>query len=60
MVPVEVKAGTCTRSRSLTAYAEKFRPARMLRLSGLGLDRRRADLHNYPLYLAGRLADDSG
>lgn len=59
IVPVEVKSGSCVRSRSLAAYADKYHPAAMIRLSGLNLDQPRPDLRNYPLYLAGQVAAQS-
>ena len=56
VVPVEVKSGVRARSRSLGAYSEKYAPSLMIKITARNLDRTRSDCHNYPLYLAGRLA----
>lgn len=57
VVPVEVKSGTVTHSRSLQAFANRYQPELKIRFSAknLYLDRQNS-LHNYPLYLASRAA----
>jgi len=54
VIPIEVKAGTCARSRSLAAYTQKFAPTRKVKVTARNLDLR-GDIHNYPLYLADEL-----
>lgn len=55
VVPVEVKAGTKSKSRSLSAYAAKYNPALKIKVTARNLDRSNTDCHNYPLYLAGKI-----
>ena len=55
VIPVEVKAGASAHSRSLSAYAEKYSPVMKIKVTARNLDRSRADCHNVPLYLAGKL-----
>ncbi len=55
IVPVEVKSGTVTRSKSLAAYMEKFSPPLAVRLSGRNTPRTSSAIHDLPLYLAGQL-----
>lgn len=55
IVPVEVKAGCCGRSRSLTAYRAKFAPERAVKLTARSLDQPTPHTLNVPLYLAAAL-----
>ena len=55
IVPVEVKAGTVTHSKSLAAYAERFSPAQSVRLSGRNTFHTTGTTLDLPLYLAGQL-----
>lgn len=55
VVPVEVKAGVCARSRSLAAYVKKYNPALKIKVTARNLDRRSGDYINYPLYMASWL-----
>lgn len=54
--PLEVKAGTSRKKKSLLVYADKFKPRCLLRASLMNL-RKDGDVCNYPLYLIGRLKD---
>jgi predicted AAA+ superfamily ATPase len=54
VVPVEVKSGWVTQSKSLKVYAERYRPPRAYILSANNVSRR--NINRYlPLYVAGRL-----
>jgi uncharacterized protein len=55
VIPVEVKAGIRAHSRSLSAYAEKYRPPLKIKVTARNLDRATPECHNIPLYLAGKL-----
>jgi predicted AAA+ superfamily ATPase len=55
IVPVEVKAGIHARSRSLSAYADKYAPPLRIKITARNLDRANPVCHNIPLYLAGKL-----
>ncbi len=55
VVPVEVKSGTVTRSKSLSVYRERFRPVASFRLSGRNSAYALDAVTDLPLYLAGRL-----
>ena len=55
-VPIEVKSSENVRSRSLSAYAEKFGPARMVRVSAKNFGSGKVE--SIPLYAAGLLADE--
>jgi predicted AAA+ superfamily ATPase len=55
VVPVEVKSGALTRSKSLAAYAEKFKPPSAIRLSGRNSSFARGAIIDLPLYLAGQV-----
>jgi predicted AAA+ superfamily ATPase len=55
VLPLEVKAGTATRSRSLAAYTDKFRPPVAVRLSGRNKSSHSGPVLDLPLYLAGQL-----
>ena len=55
VVPVEVKSGWVTQSKSLKVYIERYRPARAYVLSANNV--RAGNIQRYlPLYAAGRLA----
>lgn len=56
IIPVEVKAGWVTKSKSLWAYAQKYNPPYRVILSAhpLRIDREN-QIHRYPLYLASYL-----
>ena len=55
-VPIEVKSSENVRSRSLSAYAEKFGPTRMIRVSAKNFGSGKVE--SIPLYAAGLLADE--
>jgi hypothetical protein len=55
IIPVEVKSGIRARSKSLSAYAEKYAPRLRIKVTARNLDRRKSDYHNFPLYLAGKV-----
>lgn len=55
VVPVEVKAGTVTHSKSLAAYAAKFSPPLAVRLSGRNPSYAPGAILDLPLYLAGQI-----
>jgi predicted AAA+ superfamily ATPase len=52
--PMEVKAGSSTKKKSLLVFAEKFHPTLLLRASLMNL-KKDGGLLNIPLYLAGLL-----
>ena len=54
IVPVEVKSGWVTQSKSLKVYEDRYRPAAAYILSARNIQRRGIN-HYLPLYLAGRL-----
>lgn len=54
IVPIEVKSGQRTRSKSLSVYSERYSPSMMIRLSGLRYQKG-TKVTNYPLYLAGKI-----
>jgi len=54
IIPLEVKAGTITQSKSLRVYEERYKPRISVVLSGRNIESRGPRLH-VPLYLAGRL-----
>lgn len=55
VIPVEIKSGWVTKSKSLKVFAEKYQPPYRAILSAkpLSIDHQRG-LHQYPLYLAKR------
>jgi uncharacterized protein len=59
IVPVEVKSGWVTQSKSLKAYIERYRPARAFVLSANNTERRGVT-HCLPLYAARKLGAASG
>lgn len=52
IVPIEVKSGKATKSKSLQQFAEKYHSPYQVIFSAKPLDRKRTVRH-YPLYLAG-------
>ncbi|MDP1834620.1 MAG: DUF4143 domain-containing protein [Chlamydiales bacterium] len=52
--PLEVKAGTSQKKKSLRVYNEKYTPSKLLRASTMNL-KHDGNVHNYPLYLISRL-----
>jgi predicted AAA+ superfamily ATPase len=56
IVPIEVKSGIRTQSKSLDIYRELYHPARTIRttLKGFGLN---GDLYSIPLYMIASFAD---
>ncbi len=55
IVPIEVKAGSATRSKSLMAFAQKYNPPLKIKVTARNLDRTNPDTHNHPLYLASKI-----
>lgn len=55
IIPIEVKSGTITKSKSLAIFAEKYNPLYRVIFSAnnLSINKTRM-LHKYPLYLSGR------
>jgi hypothetical protein len=54
IIPVEVKAGSNTQSKSLRVYEERYKPRKSIVLSSRNIQSRGSRLH-VPLYFAGRL-----
>ncbi len=54
VVPVEVKSGRVTQSKSIKVYTERYRPPRAYILSANNISRRNIN-HYLPLYATGRL-----
>ncbi|GAB6269788.1 MAG: ATP-binding protein [Smithella sp.] len=54
IVPVEVKSGWVTQSKSLKVYADRYRPSQMYILSAKNVSHSNS-LHYLPLYLAAHL-----
>ena len=52
IIPVEVKAGNITQSKSLRVYEERYKPGKSIVLSASNIDSRGPRLH-VPVYLAG-------
>lgn len=55
IIPVEVKSGRVTQSKSLNVYADRYHPKLAFVLSANNIARRNIR-HYLPLYIAGRLA----
>lgn len=55
VIPVEIKSGWVTKSKSLKFFAEKYKPAYRVIFSAkpLSIDNK-SGLHQYPLYMVGR------
>ena len=56
MIPIEVKAGTSVKSKSLDVYNERFGPDLMIRISAKNFGRK-GNLKNVPLYAVFCLKD---
>lgn len=58
IIPIEVKAGTNTKAKSLQAYIKKYQPRVSIKFSGnrYGNDRR-CNIDNYPLYMVSRFPE---
>ncbi len=54
VIPVEVKAGSITKAKSLRVFTEKYRPPYQVIFSGRPFSIESGATHHYPLYLAGR------
>jgi len=54
IIPIEVKAGSVTQSKSLKIYEERYRPGKSIVLSARNIESRGQRLH-VPVYLAGML-----
>ena len=54
IIPVEVKSGRVTQSKSLKVYADRYQPSLTYVLSANNITRRKIR-HYLPLYMAGRL-----
>lgn len=52
IIPVEVKSGVNTKSKSLQAYIQKYNPTYAIKFTGnkFGLDKQKR-IYNYPLYM---------
>jgi predicted AAA+ superfamily ATPase len=55
VVPVEVKSGQRTKAKSLLVYKNKYKPPRLIKITANNLQRENTQVHNYPLYLAGKV-----
>jgi len=54
IIPIEVKSGIRTQSKSLKQYFKKYAPDKAIKLTGNPLNRAGDQvIHNYPLYLSG-------
>lgn len=55
LIPVEVKAGTNTKAKSLLAFIDKYNPDFSVKFTGskFGVDRNR-NTYNYPLYMVSK------
>lgn len=51
--PLEVKAGTSQKKKSLLVYNQKYTPSKLLRTTTMNL-KHDGDIYNYPLYLLSR------
>jgi predicted AAA+ superfamily ATPase len=55
VVPVEVKSGQRTKAKSLLVYKNKYSPQLQIKITANNLQRENTQIHNYPLYLAGKI-----
>ena len=55
IIPIEVKSGRVTQSKSLNVYADRYQPKLAFVLSANNIARR-SIRHSLPLYMASRLA----
>lgn len=55
ILPIEIKSGWVTKSKSLSVYSQKYKPkfVTIMSAKNLEIDRKR-NIHRYPLYLAGK------
>ncbi len=60
LVPVEVKAGTNTKAKSLLVYINKYHPEMSFKFTGnkFGIDRQK-EIYNYPLYMVSKFPPDN-
>lgn len=60
LVPVEVKAGTNTKAKSLQVYINKYHPEISVKFTGnkFGIDRQK-NIYNYPLYMISKFPMDT-
>ncbi len=56
IIPVEVKSGSRTRARSLSAYIDRYAPTRAIKLTGAPGSRSSGPVETWPLYHAQFLA----
>lgn len=52
--PLEVKAGSSSKKKSLLVYNQKYSPSKLLRATTMNL-KHNGDIYNYPLYLVCKL-----
>jgi hypothetical protein len=52
---VEVKSGQRSKAKSLLVYENKYAPPLMIKITANNLQRESTRIHNYPLYLAGKI-----
>ncbi len=52
--PLEIKAGSSTKKKSLIVYKQKYHASKLLRASTMNL-KHDGDVYNYPLYLVSRI-----
>lgn len=52
--PIEVKAGTSQKKKSLLVYDKKYNPSKLIRTTGMNI-KQDGKVYNYPLYLISRL-----
>lgn len=52
--PLEVKAGSSQKKKSLLVYSQKYAPSQLIRATTMNL-KHDGDIYNYPLYLISRL-----
>jgi hypothetical protein len=55
IIPVEVKSGHRTKAKSLLVYKNKYAPPLQIKITANNLHRENPQMHNYPLYLAGKI-----
>lgn len=54
ILPLEVKAGSSQKKKSLLVYNQKYAPAKLIRATTMNL-KHDGDIYNYPLYLISRI-----
>jgi uncharacterized protein len=59
ILPLEVKAGSSQKKKSLLVYQQKYSPSKLLRASTMNLKHDGA-IYNYPLYLVSQLPSELG